>query len=364
MSDPTGLQRYVNILLAVVLSVVVLYFGRSLILLVIGSGLLAFLLLPMARGLERFMPRWASALVSTLVVVVVVLGAFFFLGWQISRFGRDFPALQDAFSSKGELVLAWIEDNTQLDRREQIAWFNSHLSSFASVGGNAALSLFSGTGTVFASIAPIPIFVFLMLLLKDRFRTFFMKLGTTRDGAVLDVMVTISKLSRKYMRGMFSVVVIFAILASTGFLIIGLKYAILLGSVVAVLNVIPYVGALIGSLIPMTVALVSQNNPWNALVALGVVLVVQFLDNNFITPKVVGSSVSINPLASLVALISFGTLWGVAGMLLAIPLTGMLKVVCDSIPSLKPWGYLLGEDIETPKEKRLVLPFVRSRKKR
>jgi predicted PurR-regulated permease PerM len=93
--------------------------------------------------------------------------------------------------------------------------------------------------------------------------------------------------------------------------------------------------------------------------ALAVCLVVQFLDNNFITPKVVGSSVSINPLVSLVALLGFGSLWGVAGMLLAIPLTGMLKVICDSIPALNAWGYLLGEDIETPAEKRLKLPFQR-----
>jgi predicted PurR-regulated permease PerM len=132
-----------------------------------------------------------------------------------------------------------------------------------------------------------------------------------------------------------------------------LKYAILLGFVLAVLNVIPYIGALVGALLPVFVALVTRDSYVYAVVVLGICVTVQFLDNNFITPKVVGSSVSINPLASLVALIGFGSLWGLAGMLLAIPLTGMLKVVCDSVPSLHPYGYLLGEDIETPKAERI-----------
>jgi predicted PurR-regulated permease PerM len=353
------LARYVLVMLAVVLSVTVLYFGRDLILLLLVSGLFAFLLLPFSRTLERWMPRWAGALVATVSLLVVVLGLFFFLGYQLTRFGTDLPMLQQKFAGKGELFFDWVESRTNLDRREQIQWFNDHLSGLASWGGKAAMQLFTGTGTALATIVPIPFFVFLLLLLKDRFRSFFTKLGTTRDGAVLDVMVSISVLSRKYLRGVVTVGVIFGVLCSAGFLAIGLKYAILLGFVLAVLNVIPYIGALVGSVLPVFVALVTSDSPWHAASALGIVLAMQLLDNNFITPKIVGSSVSINPLASMLALIGFGALWGVAGMLLAIPITGMLKVVCDSIPSLHAWGYLLGEEIETPKEKRLHLALPR-----
>lgn len=358
-SGSDALARFVNVLLALVLSITVLYFGRDLFILLVVSGLFAFLLLPFARRMERWMPRWAGALVATLALVVVVLGLFFFLGYQLTRFGSDFPALQERFASKGEAFFDWVEGRTNLDRREQIQWFNAHLSDVANLGGQAALRLFSGTGTALASIVPIPFFVFLLLLLKDRFRTFFTRLGTTREGAVLDVMVRISVLSRKYLRGVVNVGVVFGALCSIGFGLIGLKYAVLLGFVLALLNVVPYIGALVGSVLPVFVALVTNDSPWHAAAALGVVLIVQFLDNNLITPKVVGSSVSINPLASMLALIGFGALWGVAGMLLAIPITGMLKVVCDSVPSLKPWGYLLGEEIETPEEKRFHIRFKR-----
>lgn len=362
MPATDALLRYVLTLAALVLSITVLHFGRDLILLVIASGLFAFLLLPLTRRLERRLPRWAAALVATLALLLAVLGVFFIIGWQLASFGNELPVLQERLGAKGELVLQWIEDRTDLDRRAQIAWFNDHLAGIANWGGQAALRLFTGTGSLLAAIAPIPVFVFLLLLLKDRFRVFFMRLGTTREGAVLDVMMRISGLSRKYVRGVLTVALIFGSLCALGFALIGLKYALLLGFMLAVLNMVPYVGAWVGSMIPVLVALVTRDGYAPALAAIGVVLVAQALDNNLITPKVVGSSVSINPLASLVALIGFGMLWGVAGMLLAIPITGMLKVVCDSVPSLEPWGFLLGEEIETPKEKRLQLRWKRARK--
>ena len=337
-SGSDTLQRYVNVLLALVLSITVLYFGRDLILLIVVSGLFAFLLLPFARSMERWIPRWAGAMVATLALILLVLGLFFVLGYQLTSFGAELPLLQEKFAGKSEVLFRWIENRTTLDRREQILWFNEHVSGMASWGGQAAIKLFSGTGTVLAVVVPIPFFVFLMLLLKDRFRIFFKRLGSTQEGAILGMMVRISHLSRKYLRGVLTVALIFGTLCSIGFLSIGLKYAVLLGFILAFLNVIPYIGAWIGSLLPMFIALVTKDSAWYALAALGVFLVVQFLDNNFITPKVVGSSVSINPLASMLALIGFGTLWGIAGMVLAIPLTGMLKVVCDSVPSLHRGG--------------------------
>lgn len=345
MNTADGLQRYVNVLLAVILTVTALYFGKGLFLLLMISGLLAFLVLPIAKQMERHgSPRWAGAATATFIVLVIVLLFFYFLGWQGKRFAAEFPALREAFGAKSAQVLTWLEDRTHIDRREQTRWFNERLSEAADAGGNIAMQLFRTTGSVLASVVPIPIFIFLLLLLRDKFRIFFQQLGTTSEGAVLDVMVQISVLSRKYLRGVLIVILILGILNSIGFLILDLKYAVLLGFVIAFLNVIPYVGVLIGSLLPILIALITKDSIMYAAAALGVCLITQFLENNFITPYVVGSSVSLNPLASLVALLAAGMLWGVVGMILAIPITGMLKIVCDSIPSLRPWGFILGEE--------------------
>ncbi len=363
MTESEGLKRYVLTLAAIVLTVVALYFGKDLILLFVISGLLAFLLLPFARKVESIgLPRWAGALCATLLMIILVLGTFFLAGWQLTRFGDGLPALQAAFAEKGKALQQTIEDQAHISQRDQLKWFNARVGEMASSGGNIVMKLFSGTGAVLAAIVPIPIIVFLLLLLKEKFRTFFEQLGKTREGLVLDIMLNVSKLSRKYMRGVLLVIVILGVLNSIGFLLLGLKYAVLLGFAIGLLNVIPYVGVMIGSLIPIVIALVTKDSVMYAVGAFGVCLITQFLENNFITPKIVGSSVSVNPLASIAALIGFGLLWGVVGMVLAIPITGMLKIVCDSIPSLKPYGYILGEDIDYPEEQQIHLPFINPKK--
>ncbi len=365
MSESEGLKQYVLTLAAVVLTVVVLYYGKDLILLFVMSGLLAFLLLPLARKVENTgLPRWAGALAGTVVMLLIVLGTFFLAGWQLTRFGNDLPALQATFTAKGLALQEMIEEQAHISQRDQLQWFNERVADMASSGGTILVQLFSGTGAVLSAIVPIPIIVFLLLLLKDKFRTFFEQLGRTRDGLVLDIMVNVSKLSRKYLRGVLLVILILGVISSFGFLMLGLKYAVLLGFLIGFLNVIPYVGVLIGSLIPIIIALVTKDSVMYAVGALGVCVVTQFLENNFITPKIVGSSVSVNPLASIGALIGFGLLWGVVGMVLAIPITGMIKIVCDSIPSLKPYGYILGEDVDYDDEQQFHLPFINPRRKK
>lgn len=359
-----GLQRYVLVLLAVVLTVVCLYFGRSIILLMLVSVLLAFLLLPVARGIERRAPRWTGALAATLLMLFVTIGAFFLLGWQLTRFADDLPALEKAFSEKGRELQKWVWEQTHISRRDQVKWFNEQMSTIAGSGGKVVMKMFSSTGAALASVVPIPIFVFLLILLRGKFRTFFDQLDSDGNGHVLGIVLRISKVSQRYLKGVFIVILILGVLNSVGFLIIGLKYAILLGFAIAFLNVIPYVGVLIGSLFPIIIALITKDSFGYALAALGVCLVTQFLENNFITPKIVGSSVSINPLASLAALIGFGLLWGVVGMVLAIPIMGMVKIVCDSLPGLKPYGFVLGEEREYPEEQIIHLPFINPRRKR
>ncbi|MDQ3100132.1 MAG: AI-2E family transporter [Bacteroidota bacterium] len=362
MQQADGLQRYVYILLAVILTVTALYFGKGLFLMVTVSGLLAFLVLPIARGVERLhAPRWAGSAIATLVVLITVLAFFFLMGWQFKRFGGDLPALRAAFSEKGSRVLLWMEEQTHIERREQMRWFNERLADIADSGGNVAMGLFRTTGSALASIVPIPIFIFLILQLRDKFRVFFEQLGSTGEGSVLDIMTKISMLSRKYLRGVLIVIMILGVLNSIGFLLLGLKYAILLGFAIAFLNIIPYIGVLIGSLLPMIIALLTKDSMMYVLGALGVCLITQFLENNFITPYVVGSSVSLNPLASLIALLAAGMLWGVVGMVLAIPITGMLKIICDAIPSLRPWGFILGEERIYEEHERLPGRFFRTR---
>lgn len=357
-----GLQRYVLVLLAITLTCTVFFFGRDLLILLFTSGLFSFLLLPMCKRLERWhFPGWLAAAVCSLCLVAMMVGLVWFIGWQYSTFGSDLPQLTSGLNEKFGSIRQYIYQHFHINEAQQRAWTQKQLKELSEQGGSIVLGVFSTTGSVLAVVVPIPIFLFLLLLLRGKFRTFFQQLSEQHNGTLLTIVENCAELSRRYLKGVLTVMLILSVLNSVGFLLLGLKYAVLLGVTAAILNVIPYVGPWVGSILPILIALITKDSGMYALGALGVILISQFIDNNFITPKVVGSSVSINPLASLAALFAGGMLWGVVGLVLAIPITGMLKIICDEIPSLKPFGFLLGEERRWPEEDLMDIPLIRTK---
>jgi predicted PurR-regulated permease PerM len=143
------------------------------------------------------------------------------------------------------------------------------------------------------------------------------------------------------------------VLNSVGLLIVGLDYAILIGSIAALLNIVPYVGGLVAVLLAVVMAFVTSDSMLYPLLVTGVLLVVQFIDNNILVPKIVASKVSINALVSIIVVLVGGALAGVSGMFLSIPFTAILKIIFDRVEGLEPWGLLLGDKIPGESEKHL-----------
>ncbi len=357
-NDP--LLRYVLVLLALIATVTILHYGQSIFVLLFISGILSFLLLPICQGLQRrSWPLWLAAATSCVLLAVVFLGLVYFMGSQYAHFGKDLPALQSSLLHKVDLVQAFVEARFKVAQAEQTAWILDKVEGLVRGSANAALGVFTATGAALATALVIPIIVFFLLVLKGHFREFFSRLRSNQDGAVLRLVSNISSLSRQWLKGMITVVLCLAVLDSIGFLLLGLEYAVLLGCTAGLLNVIPYLGPWLGAIVPVLIALLTKDSAMYAVGVVAVIAFTQFIDNNFITPKVVGSSVSLNPLVSMLALLAWGSLWGFMGMLLAIPITGMLKLVFDEIPSLKPWGYLLGEEAKPPRKVRFTLKRLR-----
>ncbi len=347
-----ALLRYVLVLLAVIGTVTVLALGQTLFVLLFVAGIFSFLLLPFCRKLQKWgWPIWLAAAASCLLLLLVFFGVLFFLGWQYAHFGKDLPALQEALLARLNSGQAYLETRFNVTQSQQTAWLNKELTALAESGGAMAMGLFTATGAALATAIVIPIITFFLLLLKSRFREFFSQFYAQGDGTVLRVVENIALLSRQWLKGVLTVMLFLAVLDSIGFLALGLKYAILLGVTAAILNVIPYIGPWLGAVVPVLIALLTKDSVMYVVGVMGVIGVTQFIDNNFITPKVVGSSVSINPLASMFALIAWGMMWGLMGLILAIPITGMIKLVFDEIPSLKPWGFILGDEPRYGKRK-------------
>jgi len=306
-----------------------------------------FLLLPVSRKLEHWhFPKALAILTSIVLSLAILVALLYFFFSQVMSFVNDWPVLEKALTAKIEGVQQFIRDTFHISNSEQKMWVTTKIKENASTGGVLIMGLFSATTSFLASFALIPIYVFFLTLYQDKFKEFVRLVAKEdKNEHAIVVVKKVSRVSQKYLMGIFLDVVILSVLNSTGFLILGLPHAVLFGVLASVLNIIPYVGVMIGSTLPILMALLTNDEIGYALGVAGVCIVVQFIDNNFITPMVVGSSVSINPLTATLVLIASAYIWGIPGMVLCLPLTGMAKVVCDHVDSLKPYGFLLGEEV-------------------
>jgi len=306
-----------------------------------------FLLLPVSVKLQKWrFPKALAILISILLALSVFVAMIYFFYSQVVSFVNDWPVLKETMTTKWVSFQQFISETFHVSQLEQQVWLKTKIQESASTGGVLVLGIFSATGTFLASFALIPIYIFFLSFYQDKFREFVRLIATEgKHEQALLVVKKVSLVSQKYLIGIFLDVIILSVLNSTGFLILGLPHAILFGVLASMLNIIPYIGVLIGSTLPILMAFLTKDAMSYPLAVGGICFVVQFLDNNFITPYVVGSSVSINPLTATLVLIASALIWGIPGMILCMPLTGMAKVVCDNVESMKPYGFLLGEEV-------------------
>jgi len=200
-------------------------------------------------------------------------------------------------------------------------------------------------GGVLATAFLTPVYVFMLLLYKPHLVEFTHRaFGVANDNKVSEILTETKVIVQSYLVGLFIEFVILAVLNAVGLLILGIEYAIVLGVIGALLNVIPYLGGIITVLLFMVIALITKS-PIYVVYVLALYAVIQFVDNNYIVPKVVGSKVQLNALVSLFAVIVGAALWGIPGMFLSIPVAAILKVMLDRTDPLKPLGFLLGETL-------------------
>ncbi|MFL5773945.1 MAG: AI-2E family transporter, partial [Flavisolibacter sp.] len=114
-----------------------------------------------------------------------------------------------------------------------------------------------------------------------------------------------------------------------------------------ILNILPYIGGLIAIALPVLMVTITREGYTGQLLVIGAYLVIQFIDNNILVPRIVSSKVQINALISIIVVLLGGMLWGIPGMFLSIPFIGVLKIIFDRVEGLQPWGKLLGDEVPT-----------------
>ena len=226
---------------------------------------------------------------------------------------------------------------------DQAAYLQQGVERLLSSSGSFIQATMNTTASLLAYLSLIPVYVILMILYKERFSSFLVAMHKPDERERVDLLiVNVEGVVQNYVAGLALVVGIMATLNVGGLLILGIPYAVFFGILAALLAVIPYVGVLIGAIPPVIIALLMTDSLFYPAAVIVLFVVVQTLEGNLITPKIVGDKVSVNPLAAMVALVIGGFLWGAVGMILSIPVTGVLKVVLENVRGGKPWAELIG----------------------
>lgn len=341
-----GYIKVVTILVGVVIILYALYLGQNIIVPLIFALFASILVNPLVNFLVAKKVNRVLAITIALVLVMVVVGGLVaFIGVQANMFRDTYPQLKEKFVQTEGDCIQWVSKKFNIDAEAVHQQLSKTTSSF--VGGMTddfghTLLTF---GSFLVATVLIPVYIFLILYYKHLLLEFLRKLfPPTNHEAVVKILDSVNTVIRSYLMGLLIEGAIVAVLNSIGLLVLGIKYAILLGVTGAILNVIPYIGGITAIVLPMIIAFVTKS-PISALWVLVVYSVIQFIDNHYLIPYIVASKVKLNALIAIVVVLIGDMVWGVPGMFLSIPLTALIKVTCDNIETLKPWGFLLGDNV-------------------
>lgn len=323
-----------------------IYLASDIITPLILASLLAILLRPAVWFLNEKL-RFPSVIAVTLVVLLTfagLIGLFVFLGYEISSFLDDLPSIKNHLEVHYQAAQKWIYQTFGYSYNEQKEIVEKSVSGQKFISLSSLSSL---TGSLMYVVL-IPIYTFLILIYRTLIVNFLLKIALNNGSVDMKkIILNIKSVVQNYIVGLLIDVLCISTMTGLGYYFIGLKYFIFLGILTGILNLIPYIGIIIACVISCLIALVTSEDLTLIVYVLIINAVVQFIDNNFIVPKVVGSKVSVNALASIVGVIIGGALAGIAGMFLAIPVLAILKVIFENSKGLEPYGYIIGDN--TPK---------------
>lgn len=339
----------------------IIFIGRGVITPLVMAFFLSIIVLPIYRKLRnRGLGEGLSISLSLLLLLIVLALVIWFFSSQIGILVSDFPQIKSNVQAHLNALSEWVGKSFGISTQRQaqmISDYNDKLLAFATgLLGGAASSL---TG-IFIFIGLLPIYIFLMLFYKNLLLRFvFLWFPKDNHSKVEEVMRESEIIIKSYLVGLLIQITYITILLGGILLVFGIKHAILIGAIFAILNLIPYVGALIGNIIGVLLTVSSTTEIWPIFMVLGTIAFVQFLDNNILMPRIVGSKVKINALATIVGVIVAGALAGVSGMFLSLPVIAVMKIIFDRSETFKQWGVLLGD--EKPARSPMQWPVLRSK---
>ncbi|GAA0550301.1 AI-2E family transporter [Chitinophaga japonensis] len=344
MTSPQQTVASVTKLLQLVFfAAAILYFGKTLFIPLFFGLLVAMVMYPVCKGLER--KGWSRTLATTVslsIVALLFLMLLALLAWQVSAFWHDWPQI----ARKLEILLldvqTWIAEQAGVTLDVQTNWLRNVAMNAGNIVSNMLRGTLSTTMNVFFMLFMVPVFAALFLYHRRVFVQYLrVVVGPAYRERLDRILQEVIHTYFNYIKGMILVYIIVGALNSIGLLALGIRHAVLFGMLTAIMTIIPYIGIVASALLPISVAWTTKGSIWYPLGVVGVFSFVQYLEANVIFPKVVGAQLNVSTWATLVAILAGGILWGVSGMVLFIPFVAILKIVTDHVGEWKGLNLLL-----------------------
>ncbi|MBE0662991.1 MAG: AI-2E family transporter [Bacteroidales bacterium] len=313
----------------------------------VAFGLLfAYLLYPMARWLEKKkLPR----ILANMIVIIgslAILGTLILFAYRmVSSVASELPELFETGIENLSEMLADIVSYFGFDRVNTQKLIQDQSSSLFESSGKYLETVFNATSSTIVAIGLMPVYIFLFLYYRTKFMYFLIKLaGNSFKPNMIGILRETATVMVQYISGVFIVVLILCVINSLGLWIIGLKHAIALGIIAALFNFIPYFGTLLGGIVPLLFAFLIEGNPGMAFRVVLLFIFIQFIENNLLTPNIVGGNVKINPFFVITGLFAASMVWGIPGMLLVVPFLAIMRIIFSYNDALRPYAFLLGNE--------------------
>lgn len=327
-----------------VLLTIILYYGRQILIPIVFAAMLAMLMAPLCSKLDK--KGFSRAISCTICIFILFLLFLLMLGImmaQLSGFIQDLPLFEQRANELVTSIQAYIENQFNVPVEQQTAIIQRETKNLSQSLGSYFTNTVRSSLRLLIGLIITLVFTFLMLYDKEKYHTFFLKFSTGNNRQEKEeVLNNIAQVAQRYLTGRAISIIVLFILYVITLLVIGIEGALMLAAIAAIVNIIPYVGPILAAVFPLIVALVTEESLQPAIWIIVIFSVIQGIDNYFVTPYVLGGEVSLSALSTIVFIICGGFLWGIAGMILFIPMLSIAKIIFDNVETLKPYGYLIG----------------------
>lgn len=345
MLQTPPIQRPVYILFFFFLVIAGLYFAKPFLVPVCFGSLLAMLFLPVSRWLEKKgMSKGLSIVTCVLAFAVILIGIVWLITWQVTDLASDLGSIEQKVTRMINDLKRTINRKFGISPSKQEELIKN--SGGAAGGATSMLSnLGSGVMGFLVDFILVLVYIFLFMYYRGHIKKFIMKLIPAKEKKNTEEIISgIEKVSQQYLTGLGLMIVGLWIMYSIGFSIVGVQFAVFFAILCGLLEIIPFVGNLTGNLLTVLMVIVQGGGSGMIIGVLVTYAIVQFIQTYILEPLVVGAEVNINPLFTIFVLVIGELVWGIPGMVLAIPLLGIAKIICDHIEPLKPYGFLIGQE--------------------